>query len=519
MLPAFLNNKPVWLRKHILNRMTSAIVPSDISATNDGNYTVRSETSDCIYKVHFGSAVSEPHCTCPDWANNRLPCKHMLAIIMVRDGLSWNTFPDHYRSNPFMTLDTTVLGHVTNKRVAPQNDGYMYAQPDVGNVGGLPGRKRSNRIKLVQQCTNVLKDITDLVYILRNENSLNTLLGDLNDLKVKVQAEVPSENGLMLNESPKKLQLVEVKKNEIDVDAQAVLAKIIKNANNTPTSQDEPNPKEGPLNILPTRKFGKPKGDSRMHYKNEDIAQTNIWVDIGEASLKQEDKESILNGSWLCDKIIDAAQVLISNEFPLIEGLRSVVLLSNGLYDCPVSGEALQAHHLGNHWVMSTSMGGTIKIYDSLGTNLSTPLRHQLVDIYKQYSVGLLGEISVNVLCAQKQFGSDDCGLFSIANMFAFASGIDPITVRFQQNRMREHLVQCLERKEVRMFPQFNTHVGSVTSFQYHLSKHCKCHRHKPGEQLIQCTSCHVRYHFNCLTIDPSDVAALINEEYVCPHC
>ena len=71
-----------------------------------------------------------------------------------------------------------------------------------------------------------------------------------------------------------------------------------------------------------------------MHYKVDDIALTNIWVDNGEASLKQEGNESILNGSGVSDKNIDAAQVLLSNV-----------------------------------------------------SSLSTPLRHQLVDVYKQYSV------------------------------------------------------------------------------------------------------------------------------------
>ena len=78
------------------------------------------------------------------------------------------------------------------------------------------------------------------MYILNNEISFNNLLGDFNNRKDKIQAEVPSDNGLMVNESPQKLHLVEDQKNEMDEEAQAV-----PNSLKIPASQNGPKSKEG----------------------------------------------------------------------------------------------------------------------------------------------------------------------------------------------------------------------------------------------------------------------------------
>jgi polycystin 1L2 len=53
----------------------------------------------------------------------------------------------------------------------------------------------------------------------------------------------------------------------------------------------------------------------------------------------------------------------------------------------------------------------------------------------------------------RNQTGEVDCGLFAIAYAFELAAGNDPTTINFDQSKMRQHLLSCLEREEFTSFP------------------------------------------------------------------
>ena len=48
-----------------------------------------------------------------------------------------------------------------------------------------------------------------------------------------------------------------------------------------------------------------------------------------------------------------------------------------------------------------------------------------------------------------KQSGSNDCGLYAIANAAALCFGKDPAALRFNQALMRLHLVEGIEQKKI----------------------------------------------------------------------
>ena len=54
--------------------------------------------------------------------------------------------------------------------------------------------------------------------------------------------------------------------------------------------------------------------------------------------------------------------------------------------------------------------------------------------------------LDITVVLQQQQKGTSDCGLFCIANSVALANGIDPSTVSWDQNKMRDHLYKCFEQ-------------------------------------------------------------------------
>ena len=53
----------------------------------------------------------------------------------------------------------------------------------------------------------------------------------------------------------------------------------------------------------------------------------------------------------------------------------------------------------------------------------------------------------------QQQHGSVDCGLFAIAIIVALCFWYEPNKILFPQDRMRNHLILCLEAWQFSMFP------------------------------------------------------------------
>ena len=51
------------------------------------------------------------------------------------------------------------------------------------------------------------------------------------------------------------------------------------------------------------------------------------------------------------------------------------------------------------------------------------------------------------------QTNGNDCGLYAIANATALAFGRDPSKEQYIPSKLREHLLKCLEEKEMRLFP------------------------------------------------------------------
>ena len=165
---------------------------------------------------------------------------------------------------------------------------------------------------------------------------------------------------------------------------------------------------------------------------------------IEDIKVTNADKKDISAGNCLNDQIINAAMKLVANDCPLFDRLKSAVMVANGLCESPINtGEGLQIHHVGYHWLISSSKGNHLRVYDSLNTTLTPGMRHQMAALYSPFATGIFGNLEITVICSQRQFGSSDRGLFAIANMFSLALGKDPTTVKYIQVEMRLHLVEC----------------------------------------------------------------------------
>ncbi|CAH1249970.1 PKD2L1 [Branchiostoma lanceolatum] len=137
----------------------------------------------------------------------------------------------------------------------------------------------------------------------------------------------------------------------------------------------------------------------------------NLW--ISDLKLTVQDMAVLLSDDMLTDKHIHAAQMLLRRQYPGLAGLQDTAVGASVYGYTRVSGEGLQIHHAGIlHWVVSSSIGGHVQ-----GSRFT-------------------------------------CGLFAIAWAVEIAMGTDVTQVRYEESRMRAHLLDCFERGHLSPFPQ-----------------------------------------------------------------
>lgn len=227
---------------------------------------------------------------------------------------------------------------------------------------------------------------------------------------------------------------------------------------------------------------------------------------------------------WLTDEHIDAAQHLIREQNPGVGGLNCIAATTHcSRFALPHDPHhTIQCQNRGAHWLTSTSISGKVVVYESLYRSLNESLKQQLINIYK----GLCNDdssLDITVVLQQRQIGTSDCGLFCIANAVALANGIDPSTVSWDQDRMREHLHNCFEQRKVEMFPHEVKQIPCTTS-HYVVSIYCVCYRHIHGAQMVLCSTCKNWFHHGqsqtCMNLSAKQVAALAtNSPFICEYC
>ena len=67
---------------------------------------------------------------------------------------------------------------------------------------------------------------------------------------------------------------------------------------------------------------------------------------------------------------------------------------------------------------------------------------------------GLKKADDINMVAMQCQKGTKDCGLFAIAIMTSLVFGEDPSTVHYDQDNLRRHLIDCITKGELSLFPK-----------------------------------------------------------------
>ena len=178
------------------------------------------------------------------------------------------------------------------------------------------------------------------------------------------------------------------------------------------------------------------------------ISSDNIWIKT--LNLTITEKSFITSGKELCDRLIDVSMSLIWKKFPNFE-FQSACLGADLLVYNPYP--SIHIHHTGaNHFVTTTSLGGPVRLFDSLNLEPTQQLLDQISSIYSPDKSVTPSILQVSV--ASEQQGPYDCVIFALAFARELASNEDPSTVIFDQSKVREHLLSCLENEEMLQFPK-----------------------------------------------------------------
>ena len=122
----------------------------------------------------------------------------------------------------------------------------------------------------------------------------------------------------------------------------------------------------------------KQKKMNRMINKNADKKCDTDW--LPELGLSITEKTSINNNDYICDSIINASMLLLNKLMPCMS-FQSTTFQHDFLHYSPL--ETIHIHHNGHgHFVTTTSIGGKIKLFDSLNTSATAELQQQIAAIY-----------------------------------------------------------------------------------------------------------------------------------------
>lgn len=218
--------------------------------------------------------------------------------------------------------------------------------------------------------------------------------------------------------------------------------------------------------------------------------------------LLQVHYNDVVQGRALNGDIINVAQRVLSEQFPHVGGLQCTFYNSHPNFRC---ASGVQIHYTGNHhWITSSDIGSTKKccarIFDSKWMGkLSSQTEIQVAQIYGGTSRAS-DTLCVEVVPVHQQNGVVDCGVFSVAFATDICHGLDPVAVSYDQRRMRDHLISCLEKKTFQPFPRSQTLVKlnarAFRSFKVYCS--CRLPEHY-DDKMIECEKCQDWYHYCCV--------------------
>ncbi len=113
-VPEYLRDRPKTTILHCLERKSKALkyVTDDIKVVDSkqGIFTIEGSKNK-KHTINFGIENEDgmPSCTCPDWQQWHIPCKHFFAEFNLQSGWAWSNLHPKYLNSPYLCTDSHVL--------------------------------------------------------------------------------------------------------------------------------------------------------------------------------------------------------------------------------------------------------------------------------------------------------------------------------------------------------------------------------------------------------------------------
>ena len=153
-VPDYLRDRPRSTIVHCLERKSKALkyTEEDINVVDNdqGIFTVKG-SKDKTHTLNFGANTGDgmPSCTCADWQQWHIPCKHFFAVFNTQKGWTWNRFHPNYLESPYLSTDSPSLNDYFDNGDYPQEENEQSSSThcpitsNQGEVSELPKRKVS----------------------------------------------------------------------------------------------------------------------------------------------------------------------------------------------------------------------------------------------------------------------------------------------------------------------------------------------------------------------------------------
>jgi hypothetical protein len=232
------------------------------------------------------------------------------------------------------------------------------------------------------------------------------------------------------------------------------------------------------------------------------------------------------NDGWLNDVIINAAQSLLHERYPLDAGLRDTILVNAGhikLDSANVPFVQIVFDPVHEHWIVVTNRGcsdNTLRIYCSLMYKPSS----KCLLVISQYANFNAVKLTIQLMNVAKQRNREDCGLYAVGYAEQLLSGLDPSSAVFRNEAMRQHLYNCIINKSITAFPVSQFRVvrnRKEVESQFDVDVHCSCRGVSFGF-MVMCDNCDTWYHSDCLKWSAETVTTYRKQKskkFICSMC
>jgi hypothetical protein len=200
IVPDYLRGRPRHVIIHCLDRNSSSkkyteddILTKDVET---GKFTIQG--SGKVHSIDFGVASGSPTCTCADWLEWHIPCKHFFCIFRLVEGWGWNALPDAYQKSSCLCSDSKAL---SQQYLLQHTNGGTSEEVQTPLREELPNKKPSHvqSMRRVRQHIRIaLKEIESLSFNMESAEDLHNLEVDLKSLQQKYGDSVPRDQGLFI---------------------------------------------------------------------------------------------------------------------------------------------------------------------------------------------------------------------------------------------------------------------------------------------------------------------------------